>query len=172
MSAQLLSWYRGRRGLRRTKPISTSLASEAADQSTPEATPRSINTGGGQIPRRLLRVWLDSPWRDYTSVWAPSPSGESALVYRKGAYFYKAAIRVFPSPGSVQILQQLSDVQHPNIAKIHDVYCYKDKLFIATEYLELSLSELDYYTFELEEWEIATIIAEVRTSRLHGTVTN
>jgi hypothetical protein len=87
--------------------------------------------------------------------------GESSLAYRKGGYFQKATIRTFPSPGSVRILQRLSDVQHPNIADIYDVYCHEDKLFTATEYLELSLSELDFQTFELEEWEIATIIAEV-----------
>ena len=73
------------------------------------------------------------------------------LIYRKGVYFYKAVIRVFLSPRSVQILQQLSDIQYPNITKIHDIYYYKDKLFITIEYLELSLSELDYYTFELKE---------------------
>lgn len=163
----VLSRYRGRRGLRRVKPISTNLVPEdiyTTDQSKPEASPRSINTGGVATPGRLLRVWLSSPWHHYTSVRAPSSSGESLLAYRKGAYFQKAAIRVFPGPGSVRILQQLSNVQHPNIAKINNVYCYEDKLFIATEYLELSLSELDYHTFELEEWEIATIIAEVRTS--------
>jgi hypothetical protein len=108
-----------------------------------------------------LRVWLKSPWDDYSLATPPSMYEESPIAYHKRRYFQKATIRTFPSPGSLRILQRLSDVQHPNIADIYDVYCHDDKLFTATEYLELSLSELDFQTFELEEWEIATIIAEV-----------
>jgi len=50
-----------------------------------------------------------------------------------------------------------------NIANIYDVYCHDNKMFIASECLELSLADLDFPSFEFEEWEIATIIAEVRT---------
>jgi hypothetical protein len=158
---------RGLRGLRRVKPISTNLGAEyskAASGVYRDRSPREISNGAA-TPVRLLRVWLKSPWNDYSSIRTLSSSGESQLAYRKGGYFQKATIKVFScSGGSVRILQQLSHIQHPNLATIYDVYCYEDKICTAIEYLELSLAELDFEYFELEEWEVATIIAEVRIS--------
>ncbi|KAH8674848.1 hypothetical protein BGZ60DRAFT_372764, partial [Tricladium varicosporioides] len=52
-------------------------------------------------------------------------------------------------------------VQHPNIADILDVYFYDGKLCIVSEYLEVSLLDLEFKRLAPEEWEIATIIAEV-----------
>jgi hypothetical protein len=156
---------RGLRGLRKVKPALTDLAAEyskAPDRAKPEGSSRSADARGGTSPGKLLRVWLKSPWVDYISAVPLSTSGASALAYRKGAYFNKAAIRAFHSHGSIRTLKQLSDIQHPNIAKIYDVFCHDDKLFTATEYLQISLTELDFQTFQFEEWEIATIVAEVR----------
>ena len=152
---------RGLRGLRRAKPISTNLGAEylkGASGVYRDRSPREISNGAA-TPVRLLRVWLRSPWNDYSSIGALSLSGESQLAYRIGGYFQKASIKVFScSGGSMQILQQLSHIQHPNLATIYDVYCYEDKICMAIEYLELSLAELDFQSFELEEWEVATII--------------
>jgi hypothetical protein len=42
------------------------------------------------------------------------------------------------------------------------VYYYDGKLYIAAEYLDISLDELDFQSFQLGESEIAAIIVEVR----------
>jgi hypothetical protein len=133
--------------------------SGSAGQPGRQDAPRLKDTG--TTWKSLLRVWLISPWEDYTSAEQLSSSGGSTLACRKGAYFSKATIRVFPYPRNVQVLRLLSDIRHPNLAKIYNLYCYEGKLFVATEYLELSLSDLDFHNFEVDEWEIATIIAEV-----------
>jgi hypothetical protein len=83
------------------------------------------------------------------------------LACHRRAYFRKASIRAFQTSGEVKILQDLSSIQHPNIAKLYDIYLYNDKVFIASEYLELSLAELDFHSFSFEEWEIATVANKV-----------
>lgn len=64
-------------------------------------------------------------------------------------------------------MQALSSIQYPNIAKLYDVYLYDNKIFVASEYLELSLAELNYHSFLFKEWEIATVTNEVRWSYEH-----
>jgi hypothetical protein len=142
-------------------PISTDLLEEYSrgGRSKPRGPPSSSDPGSGVTPGKLLRLWLRSPWDDYAAV--RSVSGEPSIAYRRGAYFQKATIRAFPNPGSVELLQGLSGIQHPNIATVYDVYCFGNKIFTASEYLELSLSDLDFKSFPFQEWEIATTIAEV-----------
>jgi len=76
-------------------------------------------------------------------------------------YFHRATIREFPNSGGMQLLQALSGIEHPNIAKVYDVYCYDNKIFTASEYLELSLTDINFQSFPFEEWEVATVIVEV-----------
>ncbi|TGO07233.1 hypothetical protein BTUL_0306g00120 [Botrytis tulipae] len=108
----------------------------------------------------LLRVWLRSPWDDYQPV-APITSMGCLLACRKGDYFVKVRVGVYEEDDTVQFLQSLSMIQHTNISRILDVYCDENKLFIASEYLELSLVDIDFHMFEFDEWEVATIIREV-----------
>ncbi|TGO56037.1 hypothetical protein BCON_0083g00300 [Botryotinia convoluta] len=108
----------------------------------------------------LLRVWLMSPWGDYQPV-APITSMGCLLACRKGDYFVKVRVGVYEEDDTVQFLQALSMIQHTNISRILDVYCDENKLFIASEYLELSLVDIDFHMFEFDEWEVATIIREV-----------
>jgi hypothetical protein len=121
-------------------------------------SPRSIRSGGDI--GKLLRVWLISPWQDYALIRTLANSGESRLAYRKGGYFSKAIIQVFPG-SNMHILQNLSEIRHSNIAKVYDTYLYREETFAAMEYLELALEDLQFSQFELEEWEMATILAEV-----------
>ena len=72
-----------------------------------------------------------------------------------------AVIRESFSPRPLQMLEVLSQVQHPNVADILDVYCYDAKLCIVGEYLDVSLLDLELNRLAMEEWEIATIMAEV-----------
>jgi hypothetical protein len=59
------------------------------------------------------------------------------------------------------MLEELAQVQHPNIADIFDVYFHDSKLCIIGEHLDVSLFDLEFKRLVPEEWEIATIIAEV-----------
>jgi serine/threonine protein kinase len=61
----------------------------------------------------------------------------------------------------LQMLELLAQVQHPNIADILDVYFYDGQLCIVSEYLDVSLLDLEFNRLAPEEWEIATIVAEV-----------
>ncbi|CCD42641.1 hypothetical protein BofuT4_P074430.1 [Botrytis cinerea T4] len=108
----------------------------------------------------ILRVWLSSPWGDYQPV-APITANGCLLACRKGDYFAKVRVGVYDFDGTVQFLQALSVIQHTNISRILDVYCDENKLFIASEYLEVSLVDIDFQIYELDEWEVATIIREV-----------
>lgn len=167
------SRYRGFPRLRRVKPIPTALFSEYAkrDPNEPKESPSPTDsrTLGEITHSSLLRIWLKPPWEDYVGSGTESDSialGSTAtekpvLAFRRTSYFSKASIRAFPSSGGFKILEAISSVQHPNVAKLFDVYLYDNKVFVASEYLELSIDELDFHYPPFEEWEIATIANEV-----------
>ena len=148
-------------GLRHVKRIYTDLVDEFSKGELSHALegPLSPYPESVRSPGKLLRMWLRSPWDDYTLI--RSGSVEPSLASCPGKYFSRATIREFPNPGSMELLQALSGIEHPNIAAIYDVYCHGDKIFTASEYLELSLADTNFLSFPFEEWEIATIITEV-----------
>ena len=162
------------RGLRRHKqmrPPPINLQAGSSKQAVTETAANQDSLNGEMTPG-LLRIWLKSPWEDYNAVGKHSSCGGSALGYLKSGYFRKAHIKASLSPRSLSTLQRLSDIRHPNIAKIYDAYCYKDQLFIAMEYLAISIRDLDLSHFLLDEWEIATIIAEARLPKLDDLKSN
>jgi hypothetical protein len=57
----------------------------------------------------------------------------------------------------------LSSMHGPNIASVYHIYCDGDQVFIVTERLDISFSQLGTQDYAMEEWEIATVVAEVRT---------
>jgi hypothetical protein len=59
------------------------------------------------------------------------------------------------------MLKLLAYVQHLNIANILNVYFYNSQLGIVSEYLNISLLNLEFKKLALKEWEIATIVVEV-----------
>ncbi|KAH7393740.1 hypothetical protein BKA64DRAFT_756147 [Cadophora sp. MPI-SDFR-AT-0126] len=150
-------------GLRRVKRIYTDLVDEFSKSELSPAGegPLSPYPESVRSPGKLLRMWLRSPWDDYTLI--RSGSVEPSLASCPGKYFSRATIREYPNPGSMELLQALSGIEHPNIAAIYDVYCHSDRIFTASEYLELSLADTNFLSFPFEEWEIATIITEVLT---------
>ena len=149
------------RRIRRVKRISTNLLEEYSkgELPNPHEQPLSPDLESRGTQGKLLRLWLRSPWEDYTLV-RPA-STEPSLASRQGMYFHRATIREFPNSGGMQLLQALSGIEHPNIAKVYDVYCYDNKIFTASEYLELSLTDINFQSFPFEEWEVATVIVEV-----------
>ena len=152
------------RSLRRHKqsrPGPINLYDETSKQAVAGKAVYQGNLNGETTPG-LLRIWLKSPWEDYIAVGKHSSCGGSALCYFKSGYFKKAHIKASLNPRTLSTLQKLSDFRHPNVAKIHDVYSFGDQLFIAMEHLEISLQDLHLGGILLEEWEIATVITEVR----------
>lgn len=115
---------------------------------------------------RLLRVWFGNPWDDYDHIRLVQKSGQGGLVSLKALYFNLAIIRELPSSNALEHLQVLSGIQHPNITTTYNMYCCNNRIFVVTEYLEISLAQLDFQTYHLEEWEVATIILEVQYKHL------
>ena len=60
----------------------------------------------------------------------------------------------------------VSNIHHPNIPSIHDIYWHNDETFLVAEYLNIGIVQLELQAYELEEWEIATVIAEVKLNTL------
>ncbi|OBT39263.1 hypothetical protein VE00_10171 [Pseudogymnoascus sp. WSF 3629] len=65
------------------------------------------------------------------------------------------------SPKPLQMLEEISRVQNPNIANILNVYFHEERLIIVSEYLDVSLLDLQFNRLPPEEWEIATIVSEI-----------
>jgi len=115
--------------------------------------------------RRLLRIDFKDPSDDYEFV-QELRSNEGTLVCHRKSHLQPAIIRKSFSPTPLQMLESLARIQHSNIADILDAYYYEGQLCIVSEYLDVSLHDLDFNRLAPEEWEIATIISEVIQLRL------
>ena len=138
--------------LRRVKPLYF--------RSLQDTTSAPSAATGPQKPRRLLRIEFKDPKDDYIFVQELRSNQGTLACHRKNRHRL-AVIRESFSPTPLQMLELLTQVQHPNIADILDVYFCNDKLCIVGEYLDVSLLDLGFDRLAPEEWEIATIIAEV-----------
>jgi hypothetical protein len=127
-------------------------------------TTSQTHTSDVMLPKRdrikhLLRLWGKSPWEDFQEI---RISDGLAIVLRRGSYFQMHTIRSIVYQGDFGDVGYFADITHPNIASIHDLYFFDEKLHLVGEYLQLSLDELNFHYFQLEEWEIATIMTSVR----------
>lgn len=125
-----------------------------------DTTSAPSETTGPPTVRRLLRIDFKDPEEDYAFV-QKLRSNQGTLVCRRKNHLYPAIIRESFSPTPLQMIELLAQVQHPNIADICDVYFHDGQLCIVSEYLDVSLQDLQFNRLALEEWEIATIVAEV-----------
>jgi hypothetical protein len=66
-------------------------------------------------------------------------------------HLHPAVIRKSFSPMPLQMLKLLAYVQHPNIADILNVYFYNGQLGIVSEYLDVSLLNLEFKKLALKE---------------------
>jgi hypothetical protein len=110
---------------------------------------------------RMIRILLGDPWDDYNYIMR---LGKDLVATRKGAYFKLVDIRQCHSSDAVEQSRLLSRIQSPNITTVYDIYCDNDNIFIVTEHLDISFSELEIQKYELEEWEMATIFSEVQAT--------
>ena len=145
-----------RQPLRKVKPFYFGAVHDAT------LTP-SVTTGPRKV-RRLLRIDFKSPKDDYTYV-HKLRSNQGTLVYRKENRLHLSVIRESFAETPLPMLELLSQVQHPNIADILDVYFHDAKLYIVGEHLDVSMLDLGFNKLAPEEWEIATIVAEVSLLR-------
>ncbi|PMD60256.1 uncharacterized protein K444DRAFT_485539, partial [Hyaloscypha bicolor E] len=105
-----------------------------------------------------LRILLGDPWDDYDFI---RYLGQDMVARRKASYFKLVNIRQCQSSDALEQSRLLSSIQHPNIATVCGLYCDGDKIFLVTEHFHISILQLELQKYELEEWEIATIIVEV-----------
>ncbi len=123
---------------------------------------RAEPTPPGTI-HRMLRIFLGDPWDEYQYLYH---LGQDMVAIRKASYFRLVNIRQYHSSDVLEQSRLLSRIESPNIAIVYDLYCDDDKIFQVTEHLDISLSQLEIQKYELEEWEMATIIAEVKATSL------
>lgn len=128
-----------------------------------------VNQTTSAQPTKMFVIKSGSPWGDYDYI---KRLGQTILVRQRSSYFRLANMQEAPASNFIQQTQVLARVSHPNIASIYDVYYYVDKILIVTEHLDISLDQLDFQSYELEEWEMATIIAEVGSLMLCDFIAN
>ncbi|KAH8800745.1 hypothetical protein F5884DRAFT_741324 [Xylogone sp. PMI_703] len=109
-------------------------------------------------PKRLVRIYFKSPKEDYIFL-QDSTTVQSVLASHRRRHLH-AFIRESFSATPLSMLEMLIQILHPNIAVIHDAYFHNNQLFVISEYLDLCLLDLQLDSVALEEWEIATIVAE------------
>ena len=136
--------------LRRVKPISLGRVED------------NMSLLSAQLPnaKQLLCIKFKSPRDDYALV-RELRSDQGTLVCHRKNCFLLAVIRESFSPASLQMLETFAMVQHPNVADILDIYFHEAQLYIVGEYLDMSLLDLEFDRLTPEEWEVATIVAEV-----------
>ena len=99
---------------------------------------------------RILWVFLGNPWNDCISI---RHVGHS--------YFKLVNIRQCHSENILKQSSIISSFEHHNIATIYAVYCDGEDSFLVTEHLDICITHLKLQQYEIEEWEMATILSEV-----------
>ena len=110
--------------------------------------------------QQLMRIEFKNPEDDYIYVQPVKNNG--TLVLRRKNRLNLAVIRKSHSSLPLEMLRQFVSIQHENIADILNVYFYENQLLIISEYLDVSLFDMDFRQLSAEEWEMATIIQQVK----------
>ena len=105
-------------------------------------------------------VEFKSPKDDYSFVEELRSSQGFLACHRKNGLCL-TVIRESFYPTPLPMLELLAQVQHPNVADILNMYFHDERLHIVGEYLDVSLLDLQFNRLAPEEFEIATIVAEV-----------
>jgi hypothetical protein len=114
--------------------------------------------------KRRLYIFLGSPWHDYDYIQDLDPG---FLGKHKKAFFRIANVRQFHCVDVQQQSRIFSSIQHPNVASIYGIYWTDHgQTFLVTEHLSICISQFEIQKHELQEWEIATIISDLRVKQL------
>jgi hypothetical protein len=101
---------------------------------------------GTREVKRLLRMFVHSPWKDYNYI---RNLDQSMLAWHKS--FDLVNIRELHSFDIQKQPRVLSRIQHPNVATMHEIYWHKNKIFLVTEHLDISITQLQLQMYELDE---------------------
>lgn len=111
--------------------------------------------------KKLIRVWYKNPLEDFELVRQLSDGSRGWICHRKNTCTL-AILQETWSPSLLEATEPFAGL-HPNIAGLYDAYFHEEKFFVISEYLELSLWELESTSNPLQEWEVATVLAEVES---------
>jgi hypothetical protein len=139
-------------------PISYPSHPRETSKSVSDDHVRGVESVPSRTVNRMIRILLGDPLDDYNYV---SCHGGDLVATGKASYFKLVNIRQCHSPDAIEQSRLLSRIHSPNIATVYGLYCDGNKIFVVTEHLDIFLSQLEVWKYELEEWEMATIIAEV-----------
>jgi hypothetical protein len=106
--------------------------------------------------RREVLFHKCSPW-DFYERFANSESNVSLVLCNK-----RTEVQVMKTYKVVCKGVSLLQMQHRNIIDIYEIYCFKDQIFVISEYLDFSLEDLLLRDISLTETEIAYMISQVR----------
>ena len=84
---------------------------------------------------------LKSPWDDYSYI---RHLGQTMLALRKASSFQLAEIREVSSFDVLGDPPILPHIQYPNITTLYDIYYYNNRIFLITEHLEVSFTQLKF----------------------------
>jgi hypothetical protein len=119
---------------------------------TPRNHPKAFWIAG----RREVLFHKCSPW-DFYELFANCESDVSLVLCNE-----RTEVRVMKTYKAGRKGASLPQMQHRNIIDIYEVYCFKDQIFVISEYLDFSLEDLLLYDIPLTESEIACVISQVR----------
>ncbi|KAF8852976.1 hypothetical protein BDZ45DRAFT_599209 [Acephala macrosclerotiorum] len=106
--------------------------------------------------RCLVRVHFKDPKADYIFIKQIQPD-EGYLACHRKKRWELGIVRESYSTAPLQVLELFSQVQHPNVASINEIYFFGERLYVVGEYLDVSLLDLGFQLLPPEEWEIATV---------------
>lgn len=121
-------------------------------------------SSSGTVPpkvKRLLEVNFKNVKCDYIFI-RDMPSNQGVLVCHRKRRYQLAVVRQSYATVPLRMLEAFSTVQHPNVADIVGAYFHAGELRIVGEYLLVSLLDLGFDDQAPEEWEIATVVKQVR----------
>lgn len=90
------------------------------------------------------------------------PDNQGVLACHYKRRHQHAIIRKSGAAAPLEMLEAFSAIHHPNVADIFGVYFHAGELYIVGEHLAVSLVDLGFEDRVPEEWEMATIVKEVR----------
>lgn len=142
--------------LRRVKAILPGFSNPTQDPHPTNDAPITLGSA-----KTILRILIKDPWNDYDYIEGYVEGRDPVILAKHKAFYFRlVTIRQLHLASTIPV-EILSTIQHPNITSICDIYRYSNKTFLVTEHLQVGISQLEIQKYELEEWEIATIIAEV-----------
>jgi hypothetical protein len=102
----------------------------------------------------------ESPWNHYKKIFELELGGSVAVVHKIPATDDLFTMRSFSPPNIEQKLYMLHQLKHRNLLASHQVFSFREKFHVISEYTQVSLEE--FIVARPDEVELAAIISQVR----------